>query len=220
MTTNTTVVGRWRVCRYRPSIHIHSCAQWHVSYWRYHQWSQARAFQCCCFNHRPKLVLIWTSLALSPNTIQILLVAFKVTPYPTSLSVSSVSYQSWFSLWLMTQLDQVSCDQSTGMRALVQTRQSPKTLKGCGEGKGMHQWQKIFMGGKTATTSSERQTICFSEGDCNIDAVFIGAIIAKYWSIQVFSCLVDYVWNVRVQKYFRLLLKNRKILIANSTLHK
>lgn len=150
-------------------------------------------------SQRPKLVLIWTSLALSPNTIQMLLVAFKVTPYPTSLSVSSVFYQPWFSLRLMTQLDQVSCDQSTGMRALVQTKQSPKTLKGCGEDRGMHQWQKIFMTGKTATTSLERQTICFSEGDCNIDAVFIRLIIAKYCSIQVFRCLVGYVWNVCVE---------------------
>ena len=79
----------------------------------------------------------------------------------------------------MTQLDQVSCDQSTGMKASVQTRQSPKILKGCGEGRGMHHWQRIFMAGKAVTTSLERQTICFSEGDCNIDAVFIRVIIAK-----------------------------------------
>lgn len=42
--TNTAVVGWWRVCPHRPLIHIHSCAQWHVSYWCYHQWSQARGF--------------------------------------------------------------------------------------------------------------------------------------------------------------------------------
>lgn len=42
--TNTAVVGWWCVCPHRPSIHIHSCAQWHVSYWCYHQWSQARDF--------------------------------------------------------------------------------------------------------------------------------------------------------------------------------
>lgn len=40
--TNAAVEGWWRVCPYRPLIHIHSCAQWHVSYWRYHPWSQAR----------------------------------------------------------------------------------------------------------------------------------------------------------------------------------
>lgn len=119
-----------------------------------------------------------------------MLVAFKGTPYPTSLRVFSVSYQLWFSLRLMTQLDLVSCDQSTGMRALVQTRQSLKILKGCGESRGMHQRQKIFMAGKAVTTSLERQTICFSEGDCNIDAVLIRLIIAKHRSIQIFSCLL------------------------------
>lgn len=188
--TKTSVVARWRVCPYRPSIHMHSCAQWHFSYWRYYQWSQARSFQCRCLNHT-KLVLIWASLALSSNTIQMLLVSFKVGPYPTSLSVSSVSYQLWFSLRLMTQLDQVSCDQSAGMKAPVQTRQSPKTLKGCGEGRGMCQWQKIFTARKTVTTSLERQTICISGGDCKIDAVFIRVVIAKkYQSMQLFSFLV------------------------------
>lgn len=160
-------------------------------------------------SHWPKFVLIWTSLALSPNAIQ-MLVAFKGTPYPTSLRVFSVSYQLWFSLRLMTQLDLVSCDQSTGMRALVQTRQSPKILKGCGESRGMHQRQKIFMAGKAVTTSLERQTICFSEGDCNIDAVFIRLIIAKHRSIQIFSCLLGCVWNLRVLKYFRSLLKKEE----------
>lgn len=67
-----------------------------------------------------------------------LLVAIKVVPYPTSLSVL-ISYQLWFSLRLMTQLDQVSCDQSTGMKALVQIRHSPKILKGSGEGREMLQ---------------------------------------------------------------------------------
>lgn len=100
--------------------------------------SQKFIFLLLLQSQRPKLALIPISLALSPNTIQMLLVAFKVTPYPTSLSVL-VSYQPWFSLRLMTQLDQVSCDQSTGMKASVQTRQSPKILKGCGEGRGMHQ---------------------------------------------------------------------------------
>lgn len=52
---------------------------------------------------------------------------------------------------------------------------------------------KIFMAGKTVTTSLERQTIYFSEGDCNIDAVFIRLIIAKYHSKQVLRCLVGYV---------------------------
>lgn len=160
-------------------------------------------------SHQPKFVLIWTSLALSPNAIQ-MLVAFKGMPYPTSLRVFSVSYQLWFSLRLMTQLDLVSCDQSAGMRALVQTRQSPKILKGCGESRGMHQRQKIFMAGKAVTTSLERQTICFSEGDCNIDAVFIRLIIAKHRSIQIFSCLLGCVWNLRVLKYFRSLLKKQE----------
>lgn len=139
-----------------------------------------------------------------------LLVAFKVTPYPTSLVAFSPSYQQWCSLRLMTQLDQVSCDQSTGKKALVQTRQSQKILKGCGEGRGMHHWQRIFMAAKTVTTSLERKTICFSEGDCNIYAVFIRLIIAELHSVQVLSCLVGYVWNPRVLKYFLFLLKNRK----------
>lgn len=46
----------------------------------------------------------------------------------------------------MTQLDQVSCDQSSGMKASVQTKQSPKILKGCCEGKGMNQWQDNIYG--------------------------------------------------------------------------
>lgn len=49
------------------------------------------------------------------------------------------------------------------------------------------------MAGKTVTTSSERQTICSSEGDCNIDAVFVRLVIAKYYWVQVFSCLVGFV---------------------------
>lgn len=222
MTTTPAVVGWWRVCPYRPPIHIPVSAQWHVSYCdTIISDLYPEVFPVLLQSHGPKLVLIWTSLALSPNKIQMLLVAFKVTPYPTSLSVSSVSYQLWFSLRLMTQLDQVSCDQSIGMKALVQTRQSPKILKGCGEGRGMHQWQKIFMAGKTVTTSLERQTICFSEGDCNIDAVFIRLIIAKYHSAQIFKCLLGaYVWNLRVMKYFRYSLKNRKIARASCVQHK
>lgn len=85
-----------------------------------------------------------------------------------------------------------------------------KILKGCGESRGMHQRQKIFMAGKAVTTSLERQTICFSEGDCNIDAVFIRLIIAKHRSIQIFSCLLGCVWNLRLLKYFRSLLKKEE----------
>lgn len=110
-----------------------------------------------------KFVLIWTSLALSPNTIQMAFVAFKVRPYPTSVSVFSISYQPWFALRLVTQLDRVSCDQSSGIKASVQTRQSPKILKVLWWSGGMHQWQQIFMAVKAVTTSLERQTICFSE---------------------------------------------------------
>lgn len=57
-----------------------------------------------------------------------LIAAFSVAPYPTSLSILG-SYQLWFVLRLMTQLDRVSCDQSTGMKAVVQTRHSPQILK-------------------------------------------------------------------------------------------
>lgn len=164
-------------------------------------------------------MLVWTLLALSPNTIQTLLVAFKVAPYPTSLSVL-ISYQLWLSLRLMTQLDQVSCDQSTGMKALVQTRHSPKTLKGCGEDRGMLQWQRYLWQGRLRLLAwKDKQSISRRGGrGCNIDAVFIIVMIAKYYS--VFICLVGYVWNCRGLKYFRLLLKNRKIAIASSVQHK
>lgn len=52
-------------------------------------------FEWRCSNHT-KLVCIWALLALSPNTAQMLLVFFKVSSYPTSLSVLCGSYQLWF----------------------------------------------------------------------------------------------------------------------------
>ena len=49
------------------------------------------------------------------------------------------------------------------------------------------------MAGMTVTTSLERQTICFSKEDCNIDALFIRLMIEKYHCIQIFKCLLGYV---------------------------
>lgn len=42
--TTSAVCGWWRVCPCRPLIHIHSCAQWHVSCWHYQQSSRASCF--------------------------------------------------------------------------------------------------------------------------------------------------------------------------------
>lgn len=115
----------------------------------------------------------------------------------------------------MTQLDRVSCDQSAGMKASVQTRQSPKNTQRlaveaeeCTIDRGYLWWARAV------TTRSEKQTICFSEGDRNIDAVFIRLIIAEHDCVRGFIGPVGCVRNLRALKYFRLLLKNRKIAIS------
>lgn len=214
--TNAAVAGWWHVCPYRPLIHIHSCAQWHVSYWCYHQWSKARGFfLCVCMcslqSQRAELVLIWTSLALSPNTIQMLLVAFKVTSYPTSLRVlvsyqprvffSRNSWHSWIRSPVISPLEWKHRCRPGNLR-----KDSKAVVKGeeCTNDRG-YLWQ----GRLWLLAWKDKQSIS-RRGDCNIDAVFIRLIIAKHCSAQVFGCLVVYVWNPSLLTYFRVFLEIRK----------
>lgn len=104
--TNFSVVGWWHVCPCRAAIHIHCCAQRHFPHGRYHRSSESSGFSALPQSPRPKLLLIWTSLALSPDAIQTLPVAFKVSPLshttrcvPGLLS-AVIFLRGWWHSWI------------------------------------------------------------------------------------------------------------------------
>lgn len=99
--TRTTVVGRLRVCPYRRSMHIHSCAQWHVSYSHNLQLSKNRSFSVLLQSHMPKLVLIWASLALSLIQSKCCLLPLKsgLIPHHSVSSQSLISCGSLCGSW-------------------------------------------------------------------------------------------------------------------------
>lgn len=149
----------------------------------------------------PKIVLIWTSLALSPNAIQMLLVAFKVRAYPTSLSVFLVSYQMWFSLWLKTHswigspvISPLEWKHQCRPGNLWKYSKAAVKAEECSNDR-----RYLWQGRLWLLAWKDKQSVSQKgSSHCNIDAVFIRLVIAKYHSIQVFSCLLGYVWNLRV----------------------
>lgn len=154
-------------------------------------------------SQNPKLVFIWTSLALMLNTIQMLLVAFKVRLRPSSLGFFPVSYQPWFSLWLMTH----SWIRSPVISPLEWKHQCrPGNLRKYSKAavkaeECTNDRRYLWQGRLWLLAWKDKQSVSQKgSSHCNIDAVFIRLVIAKYHFMQVFSSLLGYVWYLSVRE--------------------
>lgn len=144
-----------------------------------------------------------TALALFPNTIQMLLLPLKsgLVPHHSASSQPLISHGSlcgsWHiagsdPLWSVHWNESISADQAISentQRQQWRQRNAPMT-------KDIYGWGRLWL-----LAWKDKQSVSLKgSSHCNIDAVFIRLVIAKYNSMQVFSSLMGYVWNLRVLK--------------------